>query len=147
MTRSVAALGAALRAGRTTSRAIVEQFLDRQNAVDGLLGSFVTVDHDRVLAEANRADELLAAGTDLGPMHGIPVGVKDIVNVAGYPTRCGSALYPDAPAVADADVVANLRRAGAIVAGKTTTHELACGVVSAPATTSCAASPGPGRGW
>lgn len=133
MTRSVAALGAALRAGTTTSRAIVEQFLDRRNAVDGLLGSFVVVDHDRVLAEAVRADEILAAGTDLGPMHGIPVGVKDIVNVAGYPTRCGSALYPDTPVVADADVVANLRRAGAIVAGKTTTHELACGVVSAPA--------------
>lgn len=133
MTRSVDALGAALRAGETTSREIVEEFLRRRLAVDGSLGSFVAVDGDRALAEADRADEQLAAGTDLGPLHGIPVGVKDIVDVAGYPTRCGSPLYPDSPVAADAEVVAYLRRAGAIVAGKTTTHELACGVVSAPA--------------
>lgn len=133
MNRSIAALGAALRSGETTSRALVEAFLQRRLAVDGRLGSFVSVDPDSALAEADRADLQRAAGTDLGPLHGIPIGVKDIVDVAGYPTRCGSPLYSDAPAATDAEVVANLRRAGAVVAGKTTTHELACGVVSAPA--------------
>jgi aspartyl-tRNA(Asn)/glutamyl-tRNA(Gln) amidotransferase subunit A len=133
VTRSIDALGAALRSDETTSREIVGRFLARREAVDAVLGSFVTIDHERVLAEADRADELLAAGTDLGALHGIPVGVKDIVDVAGYPTRCGSGLYPQSPVATDADVVTLLRRAGAVVAGKTTTHELACGVVSTPA--------------
>jgi len=133
MTRTVAELGAALRAGTTTARDIAARFLEQRELLDGRLGSFVTVEPERVLADASRADDLLRAGTDLGPFHGVPVGIKDIIDAAGYPTRCGSALYPAEPVISDADVVAHLREAGAIVAGKTTTHELACGVVSAPA--------------
>jgi aspartyl-tRNA(Asn)/glutamyl-tRNA(Gln) amidotransferase subunit A len=133
MSRSVKDLSRALRAGQTTSRTLAEEFLDRRASIDSKLGSFVIVDDERLLAEADAADALMARGTDLGPLHGIPVGIKDIINVAGYPTRCGSPLYPSTPVDADAEVVANLRRAGALIAGKTTTHELACGVVSTPA--------------
>lgn len=133
MSRSVVDFARALRAGQTTSRELASDFLERREKIDQALGSFVVVDGERLLAEADAADELLTKGIDLGPLHGIPVGIKDIINVAGYPTRCGSPLYPITPVDNDADVVANLRRAGALVAGKTTTHELACGVVSTPA--------------
>lgn len=133
MSRSVNDLARSLRAGETTSRKLAEQFLERRASIDGTLGSFVVVDDERLIAEADAADALMAKGTDLGPLHGIPVGIKDIINVAGYPTRCGSPLYSSSPVDTDAEVVANLRRAGALIAGKTTTHELACGVVSTPA--------------
>lgn len=133
MSRSVNDLARALRSGETTSRQLAEKFLERRASVDTSLGSFVVVDDERLLAEADAADALLAKGSDLGPLHGIPIGVKDIIDVAGYPTRCGSPLYPATAVDTDAEVVVNLRRAGALVAGKTTTHELACGVVSTPA--------------
>jgi aspartyl-tRNA(Asn)/glutamyl-tRNA(Gln) amidotransferase subunit A len=133
MSRSVKDLARALRSGETTSRQLAEKFLERRASVDTSLGSFVVVDDERLLAEADAADALLAKGTDLGPLHGIPIGVKDIIDVAGYPTRCGSPLYPATAVDTDAEVVVNLRHAGALVAGKTTTHELACGVVSTPA--------------
>jgi aspartyl-tRNA(Asn)/glutamyl-tRNA(Gln) amidotransferase subunit A len=96
------------------------------------LHSFVAVDADDLLAQADRADADLAAGVDRGPLHGVLVGVKDIVDVAGFASRCGSPLYPDTPKDHDAEVVSLLRAAGALVAGKTATHELACGVVTAP---------------
>lgn len=133
MTFSIRSLAAKLRSGETSAHEIASQFLDRRSKIDSSLGSFVAVDAERLLAEASAADELLRKGIDLGPLHGIPVGVKDIVNVRGFPTRCGSPLYPDTPSETDAEVVTNLRHAGALIAGKTTTHELACGVVSPPA--------------
>ena len=63
----------------------------------------------------------------------MPVGIKDIVDVAGLPTRCGSPAYPETPATTDATLVRRLRAGGAVIVGKTTTHELACGVYSPPA--------------
>jgi aspartyl-tRNA(Asn)/glutamyl-tRNA(Gln) amidotransferase subunit A len=122
-----------LRTGETSAVSIATEFLARRAEIDVMLGSFVTVDSDRLLAEAAAADDLLLKGVDLGPLHGIPIGIKDIIDVEGYPTQCGSALYPNTPVESDAEVVSNLRSAGALIAGKTTTHELACGVVSSPA--------------
>lgn len=132
MNRSVPEIAAALRSGATTARQLAERFLAEQARLDAHLHSFVAVDPDDVLAQADRADADLAAGTDRGPLHGVLVGVKDIVDVAGFATRCGSPLYADTPAARDAEVVRHLRAAGAVVAGKTATHELACGVVTAP---------------
>src|SRR5439155_1575198 len=75
----------------------------------------------------------LARGKLRGPLHGIPVAVKDIFDVAGFPTRCGCRAYDDAPPTSeDSTVVARLRAVGAIILGKTTTHELACGVYTPP---------------
>ena len=85
-----------------------------------------------MLFRSDRVDDERRRGVDRGPLHGVLIGVKDIVDVAGYPTRCGSPLYPDRAVEHDAEVVTHLRRAGAVIAGKTATHELACGVVTAP---------------
>lgn len=130
---SISDLASDLRAGSTTARAQAETFLEREAATRDPLHAFVHVDPELLLADADRADAELAAGWHRGPLHGILVGVKDIIDVAGYPSRCGSVLYPDSPARHDAPVISRLREAGAVIAGKTTCHELACGVVSAPA--------------
>ena len=90
------------------------------------------MDPDGALAAADAADEAIAAGRDLGPLMGVPVAIKDIVDAAGLPTRCGSPAYPATPAATDATLVRRLRRGGAVIVGKTTTHELACGVYSPP---------------
>ena len=123
----------ALRSRETTSRELTEASLAAAAALDGELSAFVVMDADGALAAAERADEAIAAGHDLGPLMGLPVGIKDIVDVAGLPTRCGSPAYSATPATSDATLVRRLRRGGAVIVGKTTTHELACGVYSAPA--------------
>ncbi len=133
MMRTVAELSTALRSGEITARAIAERFLAEEAANRDLLHPFVAVDPERVLAAADTADRELSEGIDRGHLHGIPVGVKDIIDVEGYATRGGSPLTAADAVGADATVVSRLRAAGAVIAGKTTTHELACGVVSAPA--------------
>ena len=129
---TVADAAQALRSGSTTSRALTEASLAAAAALDADLSAFVAMDSDGALAAADAADEAIAAGRDLGPLMGVPVGIKDIVDVAGLPTRCGSPAYPATPAVTDATLVRRLRRGGAVIVGKTTTHELACGVYSPP---------------
>jgi len=131
--RTVVELSGALRSGAITSQWLAERFIAEELACRDELHPFVAVDPERVLADASAADEDLAHGIDRGPLHGILIGIKDIVDVEGMATRCGSVLTSAAPASADATAVARLRAAGAVIAGKTTTHELACGVVSAPA--------------
>jgi len=85
-------------------------------------------DDDRALHDAAAADRRRAAGEALGPLDGVAVAVKDNIDVEGLPTRAGSAALADAsPAAADAEVVARLRRAGAVVVAKTHLHELAYG--------------------
>ena len=123
----------ALRSGRTTSREFTEASLAAAAALDSELSAFVVIDSAGALEAAERADEAIAAGRDLGPLMGVPVGIKDIVDVAGLPTRCGSPAYAATPAASDATLVRRLRSGGAVIVGKTTTHELACGVYSAPA--------------
>jgi len=130
--RSVTAIAAALRSHDVTAVRLAEQFLAREGETRDRLHSFVAVDASQLLAEAALSDAELSAGHDLGPLHGIPVGIKDIIDVKGYATRCGSPLYPSTPADCDATVVSRLRDAGALIAGKTTSHELACGVVTSP---------------
>ena len=122
----------ALRSGRITSRELTEASLAAAAALDTDLSAFVVMDSGGALAAAGAADEAIAAGRDLGPLMGVPVGIKDIVDVAGLPTRCGSPAYPATPAATDATLVRRLRWGGAVIVGKTTTHELACGVYSPP---------------
>lgn len=113
---------------------VTRQALSRIDTTDPVLHAWVLVDGEAALAAAAKATQELTAGFDRGPLHGIPIGVKDIFDVAGMPTRCGSAALADAPpAASDADSVGILRAAGAIVLGKTTTQEFAAGVISAPA--------------
>ncbi|MGS1038817.1 amidase [Burkholderia glumae] len=123
----LATLAADLAAGRTTSRALVDAALDRIAAPDGQGAvAFTAVDADAARATADAHDRLRAAGTVLSPLAGIPVSVKDLFDIAGQVTRAGSRALADAPpAAADAPAVARLRRAGAVLVGRTNMSEFA----------------------
>jgi aspartyl-tRNA(Asn)/glutamyl-tRNA(Gln) amidotransferase subunit A len=115
-------------AGELAPSELVSSVLERIEEVEPLLQAFVLVDAEGALRAAREQD---ARGD--GPLRGIPLAIKDIFDVEGFPTGCGSDAYADAaPATSDAAAVARLRAAGAIVIGKTTTHELACGVYTPP---------------
>src|SRR5471030_851904 len=123
----LALLAAALRDGKTTSRELVEQALDRiadpsgQGAV-----SFLHVDAERARAAADAHDALRRAGTVLSPLAGIPVSIKDLFDIEGQVTRAGSRVLADAaPARTDAPAIARLRRAGAVLLGRTNMSEFA----------------------
>ncbi|TDE34474.1 amidase [Nonomuraea mesophila] len=125
--RTVAALGQDLRAGRTTATELARQALDAVAGLNPALNAFVTVDADGALAAARRADDELAQGADRGPLHGIPVGVKDLIMVAGLPVTMGSRHFAGYVPDRDAACVTLLREAGAVIVGTTTTHEFAYG--------------------
>ncbi|MBK1658397.1 amidase [Paracraurococcus ruber] len=119
-------LAAAQASGALTSEVLVRRCLDRIVAVDGEVRAWVHVLADDVLAEARARDAERAAGQVRGPLHGIPVGVKDVIDVRGLPTRANSPSRDGiAPATADATVVAHLRAAGAVILGKLHTTEYA----------------------
>lgn len=118
-------LAARLRDGRLTSLGLVEATLARIAARDPHYLSFYRVLTDTALAEAARADTDLAEGRDRGPLHGIPVGIKDLIDVAGVPTTANAFGRADAVAAEDAEVVRRLREAGAIIIGKLATYEWA----------------------
>ena len=116
-----------IRAGRLSCVSIVERCLSRINASEPDLRAWVSVDRDGALQRAEELDADLAAGINRGPLHGIPIGIKDIVDVAGTPTGAGSPLKEkEPPAREDAPLVTRLREAGAIILGKTVTTLFAC---------------------
>ena len=117
----------ALRAGTLTARRLVQSTLDRIARRHPALGAFVAVDAPGALAAAERADAELAGGLDRGPLHGIPVGVKEVIAVEGWPTGCGSFAADAEPAARDAGAIARLRGAGAIPIGRLATYEHALG--------------------
>jgi Asp-tRNA(Asn)/Glu-tRNA(Gln) amidotransferase A subunit family amidase len=131
---SIAEAARRLRQGELSPVDLTSAVLDRIAATEPAIHAYVSVARDSALAAARQADRELRAGEDRGPLHGIPIAVKDIIDIAGSPTRCGSESRADtAPASQDAAVVRRLRRAGAILVGKTVTHEFASGVISPPA--------------
>ncbi|PWG65785.1 amidase [Spiribacter halobius] len=117
----------ALREGRTTSQAVVQACLRRIEARHRELNAFVAVHAEAALETADRCDRERAAGIDRGPLHGIPVALKDNFDCAGEPTTACSRAFRDNIAERDAESVARLRAAGAIIIGKTNMHELAYG--------------------
>ncbi|HEY7595853.1 MAG TPA: amidase [Actinophytocola sp.] len=124
-THTVAGLAADLRTGRRSAADLVEHAL--AEAARSTLNAFVTVDEPGARAAAHRAADELAAGVDRGPLHGIPVAVKDLVDTAGLRTTMGSRHFADRVPDRDAECVRRLREAGAVVVGKTVTHEFAYG--------------------
>lgn len=114
---------AAVRAGEVSATELVEHYLARIEAYGDTVGAFVTVTGDAARSEAKRADERTHAGADLPPLHGVPIGIKDLTITAGVRTTFGSAAFADFVPPIDADVVALLRAAGTISLGKTTTSE------------------------
>jgi aspartyl-tRNA(Asn)/glutamyl-tRNA(Gln) amidotransferase subunit A len=106
---------------------LLQALLDRIERLDPKLNAFIRLDADAAMAATRAAEAEIAAGRPRGPLHGVPVGIKDIIDVAGLPTTCHSKILIDNIASADAVCVARLRGAGAIVLGKLSTHEFAIG--------------------
>ena len=114
-----------IREGIISSQQLIEACLARIRAVDGEVQAWAFLDPDYALAQARAADELRLSGKPIGPLHGVPVGIKDIFDTADMPTEHGSALYVGRTPARDATVVARLRAAGAVIMGKTVTTEFA----------------------
>lgn len=139
---SVAALAAAVRGGERTAAEVVDTALRRITASEPAHNAYITVDAEGARRQAAVLDRRLAGGEDVGPLAGVPVAVKDVFDVAGLPTTAGSALFADNTAAADGPAVAALRRAGAVVVGKTNMDEFAVGPnQTAFGRTNCPADP------
>ena len=109
-----------------TAVALAEACLNRIDALDSRLLAWVYVDREAVLADAKAADDAVSDRRPLGPLHGVPIGLKDIYYTAGIPTRAGSEVYKDFVPEYDAASWTLLRRAGAVMLGKAVTTEFAC---------------------
>jgi len=114
-----------LRQGETTCVDVLQSCLDRIAQREHEVRAWVIVDRDGALVKAEELDAELQAGRDRGPLHGIPIGVKDIIDVKGLPTTCGIAGWEGNSDPIDAAIVARLREAGAIILGKTVTTPFA----------------------
>jgi Asp-tRNA(Asn)/Glu-tRNA(Gln) amidotransferase A subunit family amidase len=123
-TESVVDLASQVRAQERSAVELTEHALERIEALNPACNAFVALDADGARAQAAAIDARLARGERVGPLAGIPIGVKDLEAAAGFVTTKGSALHADdAPATEDSTVVARLRAAGCVVLGKTNTPE------------------------
>jgi aspartyl-tRNA(Asn)/glutamyl-tRNA(Gln) amidotransferase subunit A len=129
---SITEAAADLRSGMTTPTELLAETLGCIDQLDGDIRAFVTVMRDEALANAERAEQEQRTGLFRSPLHGIPIGVKDLVAVKGVRLTAGSKVLADNIATEDATVVEQLRRAGAIIVGKTNTHEFAYGTYTPP---------------
>ena len=124
---SLADLAAALRERRLSPVEVVNTLLERIESEDAKLNTFITVLPARALEEAARAEKEILTGKYRGPLHGVPVGVKDLICTEGVRTTMGSDFFEDYIPDHSATVVSKLEEAGAILIGKTNTHEFAYG--------------------
>ena len=126
---SVGELAELIRSRKVTSVELTEMYLARLDEYGERLECVVTITRERALESARRADEAIAAGRYLGPLHGIPYGAKDLLAVSGYPTTWGAMPYKDQTIDEDAEVVQRLDAAGAVLVAKLTLGALAWGDV------------------
>jgi len=124
---TISELAAAIRSGRTTPTQLAMDAIDRLESEGRQLNAVVTVTRDLALAQAKTAESDLAAGQDRGPLHGIPYGVKDLLATKGYSTTWGAEPYRDRIIDVDADIVARLESAGAVLVAKLASVEFAGG--------------------
>jgi Asp-tRNA(Asn)/Glu-tRNA(Gln) amidotransferase A subunit family amidase len=122
---SATALAQGLRARVFTAEAVAQSCLARIAASEPAVQAWTRLDSDLVLAQARAADRRCVAGVPLGALHGVPIGIKDIIDTADMPTENGTVLHAGRQPVMDAAVITRLRDAGAIIIGKTVTTELA----------------------
>ncbi len=116
---------ALMREGLLSSEELVSACLDRIAQTDGAIRAWAHLDPEAALAQAREADAIRRSGRPTGALHGIPVGLKDIIDTRDMPTECGTAIFAGRRPPADAAVVDRLREAGAVIMGKTVTTELA----------------------
>jgi Asp-tRNA(Asn)/Glu-tRNA(Gln) amidotransferase A subunit family amidase len=124
-TLSCAEAAAAIREGRITSAELVEDCLGRIAAVEPKVRAWAFLDPDHAREQADTADQYRKQGKASGPLHGVPIGIKDIFDTADMPTELGSPVWAGRTPRRDAAVVARLRAAGAVIMGKTVTTEYA----------------------
>ena len=123
---TLSSAAAQIRAGTLQPVDLLQQCLDCIRKFDGRVRAWVVVDEKGAIESARQLTEEAAAGEFRGTLHGVPVGIKDIIDVAGFPTRAGSPLREGHIAEVDAPLVSGLRKEGAIILGKTVTVEFAC---------------------
>jgi len=126
---SIAGLAARIRAGTLSPVTLAEQLLERIDALDKRLRSFILVTPERALAAARAAESALKGGADLGPLHGVPYAAKDLFDVKGMATTAGTRLLAGNVAREDSAVVRKLGAAGMVLLGKTYTVQFAYGAV------------------
>jgi aspartyl-tRNA(Asn)/glutamyl-tRNA(Gln) amidotransferase subunit A len=124
---TAAAAAKAIAARELSPVELTAALLARIERLDPRLNAFIRLDGEAAMEAARTAEAEIAVGHSRGPLHGVPVGIKDIIDVAGLPTTCHSKILADSLATSDAVCVAKLRGAGAIVLGKLSTHEFAIG--------------------
>ncbi|MFJ2807121.1 amidase [Kitasatospora sp. NPDC087271] len=127
---SLAAAAEEIRARRLSPVELVDSVLDRIELVEPHLGAYVAVTAERARRAAREAEQEAARGLHRGPLHGVPMGLKDLIDVAGLATTASSRVRADHRAQADSTVAARLAAAGAILVGKTHTHEFAYGLTT-----------------
>ena len=116
-----------IQTGQHSSVEVTEAYLARIEKHNPALNAYLKVFEAEALTAAKKADQEIAAGTVRGPLHGVPIALKDIIDIAGHVTTAGGVLLSDEPASEDAEVVARLRNAGAVILGKLNLHEYAWG--------------------
>jgi aspartyl-tRNA(Asn)/glutamyl-tRNA(Gln) amidotransferase subunit A len=124
---TLADAAAQIRTRQVSSRELTKECLDRIDRLNPALNAFITVTAEMALEQARQADNEIAAGNYRGPLHGIPLALKDLIDVAGVKTTAASRQYPNHVAAEDAGIVTQLKRAGAVIVGKTNLHEFAFG--------------------
>jgi len=124
---SLSGFAAALRRGETSAIAATTAVLARIDALAAKLDAFTAIERERALGTAAACDALLGVGTDLGPLTGLPIVIKDLFTVAGLPTTAGSRLDVSSLVPPEGSFVRRLKRAGAVIVGKTRTTEFAMG--------------------
>ena len=127
---TIAEVAPRVASGVVKSEKLTEDCLSAIERLNPKLNAFITVTADEALQQARAADKDIAAGRCLGPLHGIPVSLKDLVDQKGWPTTAGSLVRKDHVAASDATVTRRLRAAGAVFVGKTNLHEFAFGTTS-----------------
>jgi aspartyl-tRNA(Asn)/glutamyl-tRNA(Gln) amidotransferase subunit A len=127
---TIAEMAPKLAAGKITSEKITENCLATIADLNPQLNAFITITADEALARARQADKEIAGGRYLGPLHGIPISLKDLIDCRGTPTTAGSLVRKEHMAALDAPVTQQLRDAGAVFVGKTNLHEFAFGTTT-----------------
>ncbi|MGC2153172.1 MAG: amidase [Terriglobales bacterium] len=120
-------MSARIRRGEISPVELTRDYLDRIERLNPKLNAYITVLADSALCEARHAEQEIFRGDCRGPLHGIPIGLKDILDTAGVSTTAASALFKDRIPAEDAEVVRRLRAAGAVILGKQNLHEFAYG--------------------
>jgi len=115
----------AIESGLLSSQELVAASFARIDEVEDSIGAWAHLDRDKAMAQAKVADKFRRNGLELGPLHGLPVGIKDIIDTADYPTERGTVLHRGRLPTQDATLVSLLKEAGAIILGKTVSTEMA----------------------